>query len=95
VTQTERNLYEPIKQPTPMQEMYVKRLGGALNALKALDSGKYPIEDYEGLSINPRPPEKGLKWAMKQSVLGAVRVLEQEGLGDVAHGMIFIARRKK
>ena len=83
-----------IEKVDPMAQMYLHRLEDGIHVIQSLDSGKYPIDNYEGIPVKPNQGIKGLRYGISRKIFEAYEVLDKEfGLGDVAKEFIVFAAK--
>lgn len=76
----------------PMERMYFERLLEGLTTLRMLDSGNYPIDNYEGVPIQPKGVIKGLRFGIGFQITSDFMALKDLGREAEARAVIELER---
>lgn len=81
-------------------QLYMNRMTNNLKAVRYIDQGKFPVENYEDLPMHGeidfygRGP-KGLLFGLKHSIEGSYRMLHELGYGVEAESILAHDRRER
>ena len=72
----------------PKVQLYIKRLAESLYVVKYIDSGRYPLSNYEDIPIHRTVEMKGLRHGLLFSAYGSYVMLKRLGYGKEAKEIV-------